>query len=234
MWWIVRHGERTDQVDPEWLETAVRPFDPPLTLKGCEQAFCTGTELSHTRDRIDRIICSPSFRTVQTAAEIAKHVDVKICIDAGISEWLNAPWFPGYIPRWMTPEELSVHFPGYIDLTYAPCQPQPETYEDQAKLVSRCRAFFRTVEERFPNENIVMVTHGFMPALARLVFKLNEVPSPVPAAGYCSVTKIAKVGNRPWQSIFYAAQRHLITANLMSDIDTRRARAAAVKNTAVC
>jgi broad specificity phosphatase PhoE len=32
--WLLRHGERSDLVDQNWLKTATRPFDPPLTEKG--------------------------------------------------------------------------------------------------------------------------------------------------------------------------------------------------------
>ena len=39
---VVRHGERLDNVDYTWTETAARPYDPPLTEKGVEQARDTG------------------------------------------------------------------------------------------------------------------------------------------------------------------------------------------------
>ena len=35
---IIRHGERLDNVDFRWLRSAARPYDPPLTEKGKEQA----------------------------------------------------------------------------------------------------------------------------------------------------------------------------------------------------
>jgi broad specificity phosphatase PhoE len=40
--WLVRHGERVDDVVADWVATAARPFDPPLTEVGATQAFKTG------------------------------------------------------------------------------------------------------------------------------------------------------------------------------------------------
>ena len=39
---IIRHGERLDNVDYEWELTAERPYDPPLTDDGTKQAFDAG------------------------------------------------------------------------------------------------------------------------------------------------------------------------------------------------
>ena len=35
---VIRHGERLDNVDYKWLDTAERPYDPPLTKRGEKQA----------------------------------------------------------------------------------------------------------------------------------------------------------------------------------------------------
>ena len=39
---VIRHGERLDNVDYTWTDTAARPYDPPLTEKGVEEARETG------------------------------------------------------------------------------------------------------------------------------------------------------------------------------------------------
>jgi broad specificity phosphatase PhoE len=36
--WIARHGNRLDFVRPEWFDTALRPYDPPLSKDGFVQA----------------------------------------------------------------------------------------------------------------------------------------------------------------------------------------------------
>ena len=35
---VMRHGQRQDAVDPSWVGNALRPWDPPLTQLGKEQA----------------------------------------------------------------------------------------------------------------------------------------------------------------------------------------------------
>ena len=35
---IIRHGERLDNVDYEWVRRAERPYDPPLTEDGLREA----------------------------------------------------------------------------------------------------------------------------------------------------------------------------------------------------
>lgn len=41
---IIRHGERLDNVDWTWVRTAERPYDPPLTEDGEEEASSAGQE----------------------------------------------------------------------------------------------------------------------------------------------------------------------------------------------
>ena len=39
---IIRHGERLDNVDYEWVMKAERPYDPPLTEDGTREALVAG------------------------------------------------------------------------------------------------------------------------------------------------------------------------------------------------
>ena len=39
---VIRHGERLDNVDYMWTSTAARPYDPPLTEIGVQQARDAG------------------------------------------------------------------------------------------------------------------------------------------------------------------------------------------------
>ena len=39
---IIRHGERLDNVDYDWVMTAERPYDPPLTDEGTREALEAG------------------------------------------------------------------------------------------------------------------------------------------------------------------------------------------------
>src|SRR4028118_1914572 len=96
--WIARHGNRLDFVNPEWFNTAERPYDPPLSEDGFIQAKQLGQRL--VGEGIKHIFASPFLRTVQTATQIADILDLSIKLESGLSEWLN--------PAWMktTPEKL--------------------------------------------------------------------------------------------------------------------------------
>ena len=39
---IIRHGERLDNVDYGWVMKAERPYDPPLTEDGTREALVAG------------------------------------------------------------------------------------------------------------------------------------------------------------------------------------------------
>ena len=68
---VMRHGDRIDHVDPSWLLTAARPWDPPLVQEGRVRAFCTGRQLRQNLGfTISRVFVSPFLRCVQTAQEV--------------------------------------------------------------------------------------------------------------------------------------------------------------------
>eukprot|EP00588_Corethron_pennatum_P030317 CAMPEP_0194335832 /NCGR_PEP_ID=MMETSP0171-20130528/70875_1 /TAXON_ID=218684 /ORGANISM="Corethron pennatum, Strain L29A3" /LENGTH=215 /DNA_ID=CAMNT_0039099059 /DNA_START=9 /DNA_END=653 /DNA_ORIENTATION=- len=74
---ISRHAERLDRAMEKeglsWLNTAVRPQDPPLSSHGCTQARLLGAHLAvHPHGKlISRVVCSPLVRCVQTADAVA-------------------------------------------------------------------------------------------------------------------------------------------------------------------
>ena len=98
--WIARHGNRLDFVNPEWFNTAERPYDPPLSPDGIVQAQELGQRL--VGERIRHIFASPFLRTVQTADRVAQILDLPIKIESGLGEWLNPDWMKS------DPERLSI------------------------------------------------------------------------------------------------------------------------------
>ena len=46
---IIRHGERLDNVDYDWVRWAERPYDPPLTDDGVKEASEAGERLNRQR-----------------------------------------------------------------------------------------------------------------------------------------------------------------------------------------
>ena len=50
---IIRHGERLDNVDYSWERTAERPYDPPLTAHGIEEAVTAARDRFRGKVGID-------------------------------------------------------------------------------------------------------------------------------------------------------------------------------------
>ncbi|KAG6544246.1 hypothetical protein Mapa_014349 [Marchantia paleacea] len=107
---VMRHGERRDDADELWVESAPRPWDPPLTEKGKYQAWIVGKRLRKEGWNITRVLVSPFLRCVQTAAEVITALclvdsssdasnsrdavidpsKVKVSFEFGLSELMNA------------------------------------------------------------------------------------------------------------------------------------------------
>ena len=112
--WIARHGNRLDFVNPEWFNTAERPYDPPLSEDGTIQAQLLGKRLVDSG--IKQIFASPFLRTVQTANCVAEYLDLPIKLESGLSEWLNPAWMVSN-PERHSMAELKKLFPR-IDSSY--------------------------------------------------------------------------------------------------------------------
>jgi broad specificity phosphatase PhoE len=111
--WLVRHAHRLDFIQPEWFDTAVYPFDPPLSEQGQVEANALAEHLSQAK--IDRIVTSPFLRTIQTAAPLARTLELPIQLEWGLCEWLCADWTPS-LPTTTPVSDLKVDYP--IDLFY--------------------------------------------------------------------------------------------------------------------
>lgn len=68
---MMRHGDRIDKFEPQWVSTAARPWDPPLIHDGMVRAFRTGQMIrSQIHFPIHRVFVSPFLRCIQTASEV--------------------------------------------------------------------------------------------------------------------------------------------------------------------
>jgi broad specificity phosphatase PhoE len=107
---VVRHGERKDYVmrdsGENWLATAQRPWDPPLTYpNGFDQAKDLGLYLAeflekHKLPPISAFYSSPFLRCRQTAHGIAQTYGyknssstVQVQIELGLAESINENWY---------------------------------------------------------------------------------------------------------------------------------------------
>ena len=75
----------------DWISTAPRPQDPPLSETGREQAQRVAKLLRAEGHTIHQILCSPLVRCVQTADIIAKELGLDsevggLCVEPGLME----------------------------------------------------------------------------------------------------------------------------------------------------
>ncbi|KAH9301454.1 hypothetical protein KI387_013037, partial [Taxus chinensis] len=185
--YVMRHGERMDNYDPQWVRTAPRPWDPPLTYNGKLQAWDKGKRLRAEGANITRVFCSPFLRCVQTAAEVVKalcathdHANapsskdvvidpskVKVAIELGLCEVMNyiAIRNPPPSPdvNWtLDHSELEAIFPaGTVDHSVEPIWLElPKWQESTDGAHKRYSDTFQALADKFPGENVLCVTHG--------------------------------------------------------------------------
>jgi broad specificity phosphatase PhoE len=122
--WLIRHAHRLDFIEPEWLETAIYPYDPPLSRQGCDRAQRLVQEFADIP--IDRVLTSPFLRTIQTASPLATLLQLPIRLEWGLCEWLCPDWTPE-LPKTTPIDELMRCYPN-IDVNYQslvdPCYPE--------------------------------------------------------------------------------------------------------------
>ncbi|KAA8498704.1 Uncharacterized protein FVE85_6289 [Porphyridium purpureum] len=163
---VIRHGERIDFVDPDWKRTAKNPHDPPLTELGLQQADETGqfllTDLK-PRAHVRAIYTSPFTRTVQTACQIAAHLDLPVFVEPGLSEWMFEEYFGASPPNFRTAEQLALEFRA-VSTEYTPIMERPAFPETPADAWDRCKGVMRTLLARTltgePDGAMICVTHG--------------------------------------------------------------------------
>ncbi|CAK0786004.1 hypothetical protein CVIRNUC_009217 [Coccomyxa viridis] len=87
---VMRHGERMDEIDLSWRETSKRPWDPPLSDKGLQQASAAADKLKGFK--FSRVFISPFLRTMQTAANCCEGLGIppeKWTVTCIVGEFLN-------------------------------------------------------------------------------------------------------------------------------------------------
>jgi broad specificity phosphatase PhoE len=133
--WLMRHADRLDFIQPEWFETALYPYDPPLAPIGLDWAISLAQDSSLSS--IEQIFTSPFLRTIQTAAPLARMLQLPIRLEWGLCEWLCQDWTPAF-PATTPIDELMRDYPN-IDRNYQslvlPCYPETREALD-ARTVS--------------------------------------------------------------------------------------------------
>ena len=99
MIFVVRHGERSDDVNVDKLDFKEWEFDPNLTLIGKKQANITGIEINNICENEKKfvIVSSPFLRCIETAINISKSLpkiyENTIFLQDSLGEWLYHKFF---------------------------------------------------------------------------------------------------------------------------------------------
>lgn len=88
---VMRHAHRQDEADDAWTETALRPWDPPLSQHGRNQAIEAAQALADQQGslQIEYVVTSPYQRCLQTSAEIVARLNLpqgRWLVDWGLGE----------------------------------------------------------------------------------------------------------------------------------------------------
>ena len=160
---MLRHGERADWVQKSRQPANFHlPYDPPLTDFGVTQA-------EHSADYILSlcppgaplyIVCSPLYRTIMTAAALARKANTTIHLQDGFGEWLysgdfsESPMDKLLCRQTDLGAELGVRIVNTEAITRA-------TYpESHSKVSARVRYVFPRFIAQVSEPVVVIVTHA--------------------------------------------------------------------------
>ncbi len=189
MIWLARHARRQDFDDPQWAAGSPRPYDPPLSEDGRRQARTMADRL--VIESIDHLFSSPFLRCVETAAAIATQSNLAIKLEVGLSEWLNADWFPKP-PVLLPVADLVRRYP-QVDAAYR-SRGTARYGESGDAALQRSGDTARTLAAEF-NGNLAMVGHGAS-VLGAMTALLEIAPKDAIDVGYGGLIGLVHRGGR--------------------------------------
>lgn len=193
---IMRHSERADRAknrDDGW------PDDPPLTKEGRELAKRAGAALGGlaTLPWAPAIYCSPFYRCLQTANEVAAELGLPVRVEPGLSEICCQRIFE-QAPRLRTPIDAVASAFQRIELdtsvapvkTTIPQWPEPGRCANQRVLETA-----QNLAVRHPGQAVVLVCHAH--SLVELTRNLPKSGggSTGSHTGYCALTHVIPNGS---------------------------------------
>ncbi|XP_022145524.1 uncharacterized protein LOC111014950 [Momordica charantia] len=222
---VMRHGDRLDNFDRSWVATAARPFDPPLYKDGLVRASDTGRTFRNLLGfPIHRVFVSPFIRCVQTAAQVVSALSsaapdassavnpsplIKVSIEYGLCEMLtNVAIKPDLAPKdenWdFSIPQLEAIFPTGIvnvDRSIERVYKEMPPWEGSAEVTrTRYVQLFHTLADKYPSENLLLVTHGEGVGVAVSEFKENTT---VYGVEYCAFVELRRpVFQRGYSFVF--------------------------------
>lgn len=139
----------------------------------------------------DRIICSPLQRTQDTAAFLNNGHDLPIELDERLLEISYGQW------DGQKNSDLKEEYPDVFNFywndvlpTYTKYATEGESFEH---VISRAHDFLTETTKKFPDEKIIVVTHGFtVKSFALDILRPNDLMS-LPEPRNTSVTKVVSL-----------------------------------------
>lgn len=176
--YLIRHGQSTNQVLDSRDDIV---FDPHLTELGCRQAdllarfFAAGEEaVRFAESRIDRLVCSPMWRALQTARPLARALNLQPEVWVDVHEQV----LTDEIRSGSTKQEILTAFPEYV---------LPDGVTDEgwwhrgretrsSRMERALRVAFRVWERADVDENLAIVSHArFIDSLLKAI--QDQLPS---------------------------------------------------------
>jgi len=213
---IVRHGERIDHIDEKWIKMAKRPFDPGLSTRGMEQAREVGEKLKRDGECLDYIYSSPFQRTLETATEIAKVLNMRIRIENGIAESVRVEsvkkWEEKEGRTWphlrlLSQEEIKVMFP-LVDFSHRSVV-QTSYPETEEQLYQRIVKVVNELPKSHEGQCILLVSH--QSPVEYLAFELCAGNAQDKYVSYCCLSKAVKTSEDSPFSLSYQHEDSFLT-----------------------
>jgi broad specificity phosphatase PhoE len=218
---LIRHGDRFDYANPEWLvsasENEVPLTDPPLSALGHKQARETAEYLLNTfsTDTVDKILVSPYVRTIQTAVPTSQVLGLPVCIEEGLSE---AHATPGIL---QTPKQRFAYFPevdpshsSHLSIVPSPghfCSKTKEPCESFADdYVRRIERFVDIIEREYVGMTIVLFSHAASVAIVAGLLKCSLKDMKFAP---CGVYVMERKETGPWELINSGASNGHVSEN---------------------
>ena len=183
--YVVRHGQTTanaQNLKQGTINTAVTQ----LNSVGIQQAqtLHDAFDISFA----DRLICSPLDRTKATAAILNQNRQVPVSTDERLLEISYGQW------DGQNNDQLLAAYPQFFDPllqdvlpSYVQVATEGETFD---QVQQRVQAFLSSTAQAHPDEQIIVVTHGFTVKAMALAILQPTDPMSLPEPANTSVTKI--------------------------------------------
>ena len=154
---LVRHGETDWNIQGRFQGQS----DPPLNERGLAQARALALEL--TGEKVAAVYSSDLHRAHQTAEILAQSLGAPLRIDARLREIHQGAW------EGMRMEDIRRDYPEEFERRAAdPLASVPPGGEGVRRVQERALEVLGEILERYPEDEVVLVSHGLVLALIRI------------------------------------------------------------------